>query len=81
MPMFRVDIESQQESYMDHSDKEKAKGLGEEVKGKVKQAAGDITGDDQQKAEGKADEMKGKARKSAADAKDKVSDAVDDLKD
>lgn len=66
---------------MDKNDKDKMKGLGDQAKGKAKQAGGDLTGDENQKAEGQMDEIKGKAKKGMADAKDKVSDAVDDLKD
>lgn len=46
----------------------------DQVKGKVKQAAGDLTGDDDLKNEGKVDET-------AGDIKDKVGNAVDKVKD
>jgi uncharacterized protein YjbJ (UPF0337 family) len=46
----------------------------DQVKGRIKQAAGDLTGDDELKREGKTDEAAGKV-------KDKVSDAVDKVKD
>lgn len=46
----------------------------DQVKGKIKQAAGDLTGDDDLKNEGKADET-------AGNIKDKVGDLVDKVKD
>jgi uncharacterized protein YjbJ (UPF0337 family) len=46
----------------------------DKAKGRVKQAAGDLTDDDDLKREGKADELAGKA-------KDKVGDVVDSVKD
>jgi uncharacterized protein YjbJ (UPF0337 family) len=41
-------------------------GIGEEIKGKVKQVAGDVTDNDDLRREGKAQEEKGKAEVSAA---------------
>jgi uncharacterized protein YjbJ (UPF0337 family) len=46
----------------------------DQAKGRIKQAAGDLTGDDELKREGRTDEAAGKV-------KDKVSDAVDSVKD
>ncbi len=46
----------------------------DQVKGKIKQAAGDLTGDDDLKNEGKADET-------AGNIKDKIGDLVDKVKD
>lgn len=66
---------------MSDNDKTKVEGMAEEAKGKGKQAVGDLRGDDKQKAEGKADEMMGKVKKGVADAKDRLQNAVDDLKD
>jgi uncharacterized protein YjbJ (UPF0337 family) len=42
---------------------EYAKGEGNETKGQVEKAAGDVTGSDSLKAAGKADETKGKVQK------------------
>jgi uncharacterized protein YjbJ (UPF0337 family) len=44
----------------------------DDAKGKVKEAAGDVTGDDQLKAEGKIDQAAGKLKDAADAAKDKV---------
>jgi uncharacterized protein YjbJ (UPF0337 family) len=46
----------------------------EEAKGRAKEAAGALTGDDELKREGKADQA-------SAAAKDKLTDAVDKVKD
>ncbi|MDQ4098683.1 MAG: CsbD family protein [Actinomycetota bacterium] len=44
-------------------------GAFEEVKGKVKQVAGDLTDDDELRREGKAQERKGEAQEEAAAAR------------
>lgn len=49
-------------------------GKTDEAKGRIKEAAGSLTNDDSLKAEGKTD-------RAAGSIKDKVSDAVDKVKD
>jgi uncharacterized protein YjbJ (UPF0337 family) len=53
----------------------------DDAKGRVKEAAGDLTDDDKLKREGKADQVGAKAKEMAEKAKDKVEDAVDTVKD
>ncbi len=53
----------------------------DKAKGRVKQAAGDLTDDKDLKREGKADEAGGKAKGVVNDVKDKAGDAVDAVKD
>lgn len=53
----------------------------DQAKGRIKQAAGDLTDDDELKNEGKKDEVEGEAKEKIDEAKDRVSDAVDDLRD
>jgi len=53
----------------------------DQAKGKVKQAAGDLTDDDEMKREGKADEAGGKVKEVLGDLKEKAEDAVDAVKD
>ena len=53
----------------------------EQAKGKVKQAAGDLTGDDDLRREGKVDEASGSAKDKVGDLKDKAEDAIDSVKD
>lgn len=53
----------------------------DQAKGKVKQAAGDLTDNDGLKREGELDEAGGKVKEGFEKAKDKVGDVVDDIKD
>jgi len=53
----------------------------DDAKGRVKEAAGDITDNDRLKREGKADQAGGKVKDFVEDVKDKVENAVDDVKD
>lgn len=41
----------------------------DKAKGKIKQAAGDLTGDEKLKTEGKVDELKGKVKGAVEDIK------------
>jgi uncharacterized protein YjbJ (UPF0337 family) len=53
----------------------------DQVKGKVKQAVGDLTGNKDLKKEGKADENAGKVKEFLDDIKDKAEDLIDTVKD
>jgi uncharacterized protein YjbJ (UPF0337 family) len=53
----------------------------DQAKGRVKQAAGDLTGDERLRREGKADETAGKAKEGLDKGADKLRDAVDKVKD
>ncbi len=53
----------------------------DEMKGRAKQAAGDLSDDDQLKREGKRDEAAGKAKQSIDKAGDWAEDKVDDVKE
>jgi len=55
---------------------EKTEGKVDEGKGRVKEAAGSLTGDDSLKNEGKADQAGGKAKQKVGEAADKVGDVV-----
>ena len=48
----------------------------DEAKGRIKEAAGDLTNDDDLKREGKTDQVIGDVKKRVDDAGDKVKDAV-----
>jgi uncharacterized protein YjbJ (UPF0337 family) len=61
--------------------KDEMKGKADEVKGRVKGAAGELTDNDDLKDEGAVDEMKGSARDEAGKARRKVGNALDDLGD
>jgi uncharacterized protein YjbJ (UPF0337 family) len=51
-------------------DKDRIKGMGEQQKGRMKEAAGKLLGDEKLKAEGKADKTWGKARNTVGGIKD-----------
>lgn len=53
----------------------------DDLKGRVKEAAGDLTGDEDLEREGKTDRAAGKIKDVIDDAKDKLDDAVDAVKD
>jgi uncharacterized protein YjbJ (UPF0337 family) len=49
---------------------DKAKNSAQRAKGKVKEAAGAVTGDDKLRAKGKADQMKGNLKQAGENVKD-----------
>ena len=53
----------------------------DDAKGRAKEAAGDLTNKDDLKREGKRDQAGSKVKEFAEDAKEKVEDAVDTVKD
>jgi len=53
----------------------------DELKGRVKEAAGDLTDDEELEREGKADQAAGKAKEYVDKAKDKANETVDRVKD
>jgi uncharacterized protein YjbJ (UPF0337 family) len=55
-------------------------GKSDQVKGRVKEAAGVLTGDKKLKREGKADQSAGKIKKGFEKVKDKAEKVVDDIK-
>lgn len=66
---------------MNDETRTKAEGMVDEGKGRVKSAAGDLTGDNKKKAEGALDQITGKVKQGAADLKDKAEDVVDKVRD
>jgi uncharacterized protein YjbJ (UPF0337 family) len=57
-------------------DKDRIAGSAHEVKGKVKEVAGNVTGDKKLEAEGKAEKVGGKVQNAVGNAKDTIRDAV-----
>ncbi len=53
----------------------------DDAKGRVKEAAGDLTGNRDLEREGKLDQAGASAKEFAENAKDKASDLVDSVKD
>jgi len=56
-------------------------GKTDEVKGRIKEAAGALTGNDKLRAEGKTDQAIGKVKQVAEKAVDKVEEAVKKVRD
>lgn len=53
----------------------------DQVKGRVKEAVGDLTDDDDLKRDGKTDRVAGQVKEHVGDAKDKVEEVIDKTKD
>jgi uncharacterized protein YjbJ (UPF0337 family) len=53
----------------------------DQAKGRLKQAAGDLTNNEKLKKQGKADENAGKAKEFVEDMKDKAEDLIDQVRD
>ena len=53
----------------------------DQAKGRVKEAAGDLTGNDKLKSEGKTDQAVGDAKKVVNDVADKAEELIDTIKD
>jgi uncharacterized protein YjbJ (UPF0337 family) len=63
----------------DSSTRDRAEGMFDQGKGKVKQGAGDLTDDEQMQGEGTIDELKGKGEQAVGDLKDAAGDMKDTL--
>jgi uncharacterized protein YjbJ (UPF0337 family) len=57
-----------------------ASGRSDEVKGRLKEAAGVLAGDEKLKRQGKADQAAGKAKQAAEKVKKKLDEAIDKTK-
>ena len=57
-------------------DKDRVEGLGQQVKGSIKETAGKVTGDRETEAEGRADKLGGKVQETFGHAKDTLRDAL-----
>ena len=56
-------------------------GKTDQMKGKAKEAVGDVTGNKDLKSEGKADRRAGETKEKVGKVKDKVEDVIDKAKD
>ena len=56
-------------------------GKTDELKGRTKEAYGDLTDDEKMKREGRRDETAGKTKNKLADAEDWAEDKIDELKE
>jgi uncharacterized protein YjbJ (UPF0337 family) len=57
-------------------DKDRSAGIGHQVKGAVKEAAGKVTGDKKLQAEGKTEKVGGKVQNAVGGAKDSLREAT-----
>ena len=57
------------------ADHDRIEGSAKNMGGKIKEAAGNVTGDEKLKAEGRADQVEGKVQNAVGGAKDSVRDA------
>jgi uncharacterized protein YjbJ (UPF0337 family) len=55
-------------------------GKGDKLRGRVKQAAGDLTDDEELKEEGERDEAAGKMKDAVDTARNKVNHAIDEVR-
>lgn len=62
---------------MSDTSKMRIEGTVDDVKGRAKEAWGDVSGNEQAKSEGQADQALGKVKQGVADVKDKIDDAVE----
>jgi uncharacterized protein YjbJ (UPF0337 family) len=58
-----------------------ASSTGDDLKGRAKEAIGDLTGNRDLKSEGQTDRAAGKVKEKLSEAKDKLEDVVDEVKD
>jgi len=57
--------------------KDRIEGSAEQAKGKVKEVAGNVTGDSKLETEGKADQFKGKVQNTVGGIKDAAKEAIE----
>ena len=55
-------------------DHDRVEGAGKNIGGKIKEAAGKVTGDEKLKAEGRADQVEGKVQNTVGGVKDSLRD-------
>jgi uncharacterized protein YjbJ (UPF0337 family) len=56
----------------DMANDDQREGKAKDIGGKIKEEAGDLTGNDEMKHEGQGDQVEGKVQKGVGDAKDKI---------
>jgi uncharacterized protein YjbJ (UPF0337 family) len=73
-----MDERNQERSMTERGVENNVRGTGNDLKGRVKDAAGGLTGDSQMQAEGKWDKVKGKAQDAIGDLQRRVGQEQDD---
>lgn len=59
--------------------RDEMRGKGEQLKGRVKQAAGDLTGNERLRSEGAGDEAIGSLREGFGKGRRKIGEAIEDI--
>ena len=59
-------------------DKDRIEGAGKNIKGKIKEGVGKVTGDTKTETEGQADQAEGKVQNTVGGMKDKARELLDD---
>lgn len=62
-------------------DRDRVEGAAKNVTGKVKEAAGNLSGDEKLRREGQADQVTGKVQNTVGGVKDKIREKLDDKGD
>jgi uncharacterized protein YjbJ (UPF0337 family) len=62
------------------ADRDRVEGAGKNLGGKIKEAAGKVSGDEKLKREGQADQVAGKVQNTVGGLKDKLREEDDDRK-
>ncbi|MGN7476674.1 CsbD family protein [Solibacillus silvestris] len=65
---------------MSNAFSDKLKGAGNKLKGEIKESLGSRTDDPLLQAEGKRDQLKGEAQEKIAEAKEKISNKMDEYR-
>ena len=60
-------------------DRDRVEGAAKNVGGKIKEAAGNLSGDEKLKREGQVDQLTGKVQNTVGGAKDKIRDKQDEI--
>ena len=68
----RNPLRSEEDEMATNKTRDKVEGKGDEAKGRVKEAAGALTGDESKRSEGAADQLKGKLKNKKGHLKDLV---------
>jgi uncharacterized protein YjbJ (UPF0337 family) len=69
--------EARMDKLKKESTEQEIKGVGQQVKGKIQEGAGKVTGDDDLEAEGNLNQAGGRVREKLGETGRKVSDALD----
>jgi uncharacterized protein YjbJ (UPF0337 family) len=70
-------MDERKRNLQDKGDENRLRGAGNDIKGRVKDAAGGLTGDSSMQAEGKLDRLKGKVQDKVGDIQQRIGRETD----